>query len=147
MGHRSGPGEGLAGVGAGATATHAVRCRAGIAGDVPPLQPGEAWTPERAAAFVAKHDVDVSAEVVRLEQEMGEALPHGTLFTYRYTAESLMRGYPRRAPELDGQLLGFVQVRTSSGAIHSATVHVAFANGAVEVRGWPLEVGRGWVPG
>ena len=34
------------------------------------ILPGEPWTPELAAAFVAKHDRDVSAEVIRLQAEM-----------------------------------------------------------------------------
>ncbi len=113
----------------------------------PALQPGQAWTPEAAAAFVARHDPDVSAEVVRLQAEMGAAFPHGTRFTYRYTAESLMRSYPRRAPELDGQLLGFVQVRTVTGAIHSAVVVVRWETGEAVVRGWPLDAESGWGAG
>ncbi len=113
--------------------------------DTPALHPGEAWTPEAAAAFVARHDVDVSAEIVRLEAEMGAAFPHGTLFTFRYDAESLIRGYPVRT--LDAQLLAFVQVRTVTGAIHLATVHIIFETGAVGVRGWPLDEASGWNAG
>jgi hypothetical protein len=104
--------------------------------DTPALYPGETWTSELATAFIARYDPDVSAEVVRLQEEMGAAFPTGTLFTFRYDAETLVRGYPTRT--LDVQVLGFVQVRTSSGAIHSATVHVVFDTGEVEVRGWPL---------
>jgi len=111
----------------------------------PALLPGESWTPESTPAFVARYDLDVSAEVVRLQAEMGAAFPTGTLFTFRYDAASLIRGYPTRT--LDAQLLAFVQVRTSSGAIHPATVHVVFDTGEVAVRGWPLEEGSGWVAG
>ncbi len=89
--------------------------------DTPALYPGEAWTPATAAAFVTRHDVDVSAEIVRLEAELGATFPHGRLFTYRYDAETLMRGYPVRGV-LDGQLVGFVQVWTVTGAIHGAVV-------------------------
>ncbi len=105
----------------------------------PALQPGQSWTPELAEAFVARHDLDVSAEVVRLEVEMGAAFPTGTLYTFRYDAATLAKGYPTRT--LDAQILAFVQVRTASGAIHSATVHVVFKSGEVEVRGWPLHEG------
>lgn len=115
----------------------------------PALHPGQPWTPELAAAFIARYDLDVSAEVVRLQAEMGAemgaAFPTGTLSTFRYDAAALIRGYPTRT--LDAQLLAFVQVRTSSGAIHSATVHVVFDTGEVAVRGWPLGAGSGWVAG
>ena len=107
----------------------------------PALHPGQPWTPELAAAFIARYDLDVSAEVVRLQAEMGAAFPTGTLSTFRYDAATLARGYPTRT--LDAQLLAFVQVRTSSGAIHPATVHVVFDTGEVAVRGWPLEEGSG----
>lgn len=102
--------------------------------DVPPLQPGGAWTPALAAAFLARHDRDVLAEMARLEAEMREAFPHGTFFGYRDTAEFLMRGYPVRA-NLDGQLVGFVQARIASGAIHGGVVAVLWETGEVVVRG------------
>ncbi|MDQ3700109.1 MAG: hypothetical protein M3442_04205 [Chloroflexota bacterium] len=47
------------------------------------------------------------------------AFPTGTLYTFRYDAATLAKGYPTRT--LDAQLLAFVQERTSIVAIHSAT--------------------------
>ncbi len=102
----------------------------------PALQPGEAWTPKFAAVFVAKHDRDVSAEVIRLQAEMGI---HGQLYTHRYDVAMILRLTPRRT--MDAQPLAHVQVRLVSGAIHSATVSVLWATGEVVVRGCPLEEG------
>ncbi len=113
----------------------------------PLLHPGESWTPATAAAFVARHDADVSAEVVRVKEEMADAFPHGTVSVHRYDAAGLLRWYPTRAG-LDAQPLAHVQVRVTSGAIQSAVVSVHWETGDVVVRGWPLDAASGWrVPG
>lgn len=109
----------------------------------PPIQPGQAWTQELIAAFVARHAIDVSAEMIRLAAEMREAFRQGRLWPCRLLADALVRSNPTRT--LDAQLLTFVQPRPAVGAIHAATVHVVFDTGEVVVRGWPLEEGSRWV--
>ncbi len=102
----------------------------------PALFPGDPWTPELAARFIIEYDRDVSAEVIRLQAEMGI---HGQLYTHRYDVAMILRLTPRRT--MDTQPLAHVQVRLVSGAIHSATVSVLWATGEVVVRGCPLEEG------
>jgi len=109
----------------------------------PALQPGQSWTPELAEAFVARHDLDVSAEVVRLEVEMGAAFPHAEPFVFRYDANALIRYYPTRGT-LDAQPLAHVMVRTVAGGHRSATVSVRWEDGAIEVMGWPMPEDQGW---
>lgn len=109
----------------------------------PPLQPGESWTPALAAAFVSDHDRDVSAEVVRLVEEMGAAFPATEPRVYRYTAESLIRYYPTRGT-LEAQPLAHVMVRAPAGGHHSANVSVVWETGEVVVTGWPMEAGSVW---
>ena len=107
------------------------------------ILPGDPWTTELAARFIRKYDRDVSAEVARLRDEMGE---HGQLYVHRYDAAMILRLTPRRT--MDAQPLAHVQVRLVSGAIHSATVAVLWETGAVIVRGWPLDEKSGWrIPG
>ena len=108
--------------------------------DAPTLLPGDPWTPELAARFILAYDCDVSAEVIRLQAEMGD---HGQIYTHRYDVAMILRLTPRRT--MDAQPLAHVQVRTVSGAIHSATVSVLWENGGVIVRGWPLDAKSGWV--
>jgi len=107
--------------------------------DAPTLLPGDPWTPELAARFILEYDRDVSAEVIRLQAEMGI---HGQLYTHRYDVAMILRLTPRRT--MDAQPLAHVQVRTVSGAIHSATVSLVWETGDVVVRGWPLDDKSGW---
>lgn len=93
-----------------------------------------------AAAFIARHDRDISAEVVRLRDEMGD---YGQLYVTRYDVAMILLLTPRRT--MDAQPLAHVQVRTVSGAIHSATVSVVWETGGVIARGWPLDAKSGWV--
>ncbi len=106
----------------------------------PAILPGDPWTPELAARFIIEYDRDVSAEVIRLQSEMGD---HGQIYTHRYDVAMILRLTPRRT--MDAQPLAHVQVRTTIGAIHSATVSVEWETGAVIVRGWPLDAKSGWV--
>ena len=108
--------------------------------NTPALLPGDAWTRDDAAAFVAAHDRDVSAEMIRLQAEMGV---YGQLYVHRYDVAMILRLTPRRT--MDAQPLAHVQVRLVSGAIHSATVTVLWETGTVIVRGWPLAEDSGWV--
>ena len=106
----------------------------------PAIFPDDVWTPELAARFIIEYDRDVSAEVIRLQAEMGD---HGQLYTHRYDIAMVLRLTPRRT--MDAQPLAHVQVRLVSGAIHSATVSVLWETGAVIVRGWPLDEASAWV--
>jgi hypothetical protein len=94
------------------------------------LDPGASWTPEAAAAFIARHDAGVSEAMTRLQERLLSEHPHGSLFVHRYTSETICR-YPCTRPGTAGQAMGYVEVRLRTGECYSGTVLVRWEDGAV----------------
>jgi hypothetical protein len=96
----------------------------------PTPQPGETWTREAAASFVARYDAEVSEAMARLREQLESAHPSGSDFVYRYTADTITR-YRSTRCGMNGQAMGYVEVRMPTGETYSGTVSVRWEDGSV----------------
>lgn len=96
------------------------------------LHPDSLWTPEAAASFVARYDLDVSEAIARLRERLEAAYPQGWIFVHRYTPETICR-YRCTRRETEGQTMGYVEVRTRTGECYSGTVSVRWDDGTVVI--------------
>src|SRR3712207_4587228 len=102
------------------------------------------WTPELIADYIRDFAGAVEAELNRIEREMREVVQFGTTYRHRYaSAADLMKQSTILTTDRTAAVLGFVQMRTASGAIYAGSVWADWETGEVSVTGWPLQPGTG----